>query len=174
MAINSFIDVSRFIFSYQKPENGKEVSENVLRFTIQTTLATVSAAIIHAIVNRCLKKQGSEPALSSQLLNASLMIAATSAAVFIFSLYHCVQDHKKGKDSTKVNRDIRRFERAVAVISLFGATAAFACTFLKRNGVLRSIATRTVYPLLMVTATAALIELFHLHQLSLLKTDKRD
>jgi hypothetical protein len=164
MAIQLFSNVTRFLSEpLVKPTNPAQAGINLIKITGRTTALAAMSSIIPAIMRKYSKQEGPLPGIASQLLKASLLTGATSAAIAVCYLYIGI---KSNKDYQKAHRITFHFEKLIIYTGSIGMLSTLlAFAIFRRNETFLSIYRYSRLPLIVYTTTAIGISFFHQHQM---------
>jgi hypothetical protein len=154
VTIRGFNYLKNLTFSnYQKPDDQKKLSLNLLRASLQCTLATSATALISFAFKSYL------PSSRFWQRTTSYSVARLGASLAMTSYmgYGLFRNHSEANDAyyEKLNRKLSAIETASTLVGLFGAAA------LKLG---KKTSNRLFFPLLGLGVTGLTYKAYHLYQ----------
>ena len=168
MAVKLFNELKSLTLSgLEAPKCYRSISQNLFRVSIWGTLGSSSTAIVSFIYNRSLMQESSLRAYAPYVFKASLASCGTFtlfAAVLSYKIWQISKNKETEASYKKLNDQVWSLENTLA----YGSTALnLIATFVYNfhpNQVIKSLAARSVNPLIWIEISTVVIGVFHAHQ----------
>jgi hypothetical protein len=159
MAVNFLALLRHFTFSnFDKPDSLDDVVRNVGRVSIRGAIATASVAAVAALFSRGVTERD---AIAPYVLKASLISCGTFTVFAAFMLYKCVSPVRSAQ---KINAQIFYLASGLNLTCLITAAAILTRDFLNPNQMIKSLAERSIHPLLWIGLTSFAFQILQIYQ----------
>jgi hypothetical protein len=152
----------------ETPKSCHCLSRNLARVSIWGALGSGATALASSVFNRSLVQEGSWKEFAPYVFNASLASCGTFilfAAFLNYRLWQISTSEDEKKAACKLNAQVISLETGLGCASsIVGFVAVLVRDYLNPTQVIKSLAERSIQPLMGIALTTFAIVLFHDYQ----------